>query len=122
LRQRVTRLPRLRRDPVLVDRLRWVTQGVYLRAAREDIVAGFSPSVIAEKLKEAGSVAERVGNKIVERADALIAREHKMDTSIERAFSPHEAVMDANEKGMDDLEKRLSLLSNEDPSKPSASG
>ena len=68
---------------------------------------------LAEKLKLAGGVVARQHKKIEDRADAVIAREPHLEELTDRAFSPHEAMLDQAEKGLSDLERQLAGLSND---------
>ena len=68
---------------------------------------------LSEKLKAAGAVVGRQTAKIEARADALIAREAEIEARTDKAFSPHEAVLDDAGRGLDDLERKLALLSND---------
>lgn len=68
---------------------------------------------LSEKLKAASAVVGRQTAKIEARADALIAREAAIEAKTDKAFSPHEAVLDDAAKGLDALERQLALLSND---------
>lgn len=70
-------------------------------------------SRLAEKLKLAGGVVARQHKKIEDRADAIIAREADIERKTDQAFSPHESMLDAAEKGLDALEHQLAGLSND---------
>lgn len=78
-------------------------------------------SRLAEKLKLAGGVVARQHKKIEDRADAIIAREADIERKTDQAFSPHESMLDAAEKGLDALEHQLAGLSN-DPLQASQNG
>lgn len=68
---------------------------------------------LTEKLKTAGAIVGRQTAKIEARADALIAREADIEAKTDKAFSPHEAVLDDAARGLDSLERQLALLSND---------
>jgi hypothetical protein len=68
---------------------------------------------LAEKLARAAGVAQRATAKIEERADALIARETAIEGRTNAVFAPHEGILAAAEKGLDDVEAKLKLLSND---------
>ncbi len=70
-------------------------------------------SRLAEKLKLAGGVVARQHKKIEDRDDAIIAREADIERKTDQAFSPHESMLDAAEKGLDALEHQLAGLSND---------
>ncbi len=70
---------------------------------------------LAEKLAKAGGVVNRITAKIEARADALIARENELEERTHSAFSPHEGILSSAERGLDDVEKALALLSNGGP-------
>jgi hypothetical protein len=69
-------------------------------------------SRLADKLAQAGGVVGRQTAKIEARADALIAREAAIEKRTDQLFSPHEAIMDSAETGLNDVEKKLALMSN----------
>jgi hypothetical protein len=71
-----------------------------------------------EKLKNAAGVVSRISSKIEARADNLIAREQALEMKTEQAFAPHEGMLDEAEKGLEDVEKQLSLLTNGGPGVP----
>jgi len=68
---------------------------------------------LTEKLKTASGVAARATASIEARADALIAREAAISKRTEEVFAPHEHVLATAEKGLDDAEAALRLLSND---------
>ena len=68
---------------------------------------------LAEKLKLAGGVVARQHKKIENRADAVIAREAVIEKKTDKAFLPHETMLDAAEKGLDAFERQLAGLSND---------
>jgi hypothetical protein len=70
-------------------------------------------SRLADKLAQAGGVAGRLTAKIEARADELIAREAAIEKRTDQVFAPHEALMDSAERGLDEVEKKLPLLSND---------
>ena len=70
-------------------------------------------SRLAEKLKLAGGVVARQHVKIEQRAEQIIAREKVIEAKTDRAFAPHEAMLDDAMKGLDDLERQLAGLSND---------
>ena len=76
---------------------------------------------LTEKLKTASGVAARATQAIEARADALIAREAAIDKRTDEVFAPHEHVLTTAEKGLDEAEAALRLLSN-DPLAGSTSG
>jgi hypothetical protein len=67
---------------------------------------------LAEKLALAGTVAKTVSTNIEARADALIARGQTFDPLIDKSFSPHESILDSNEKALDAFETMLGQLTN----------
>lgn len=70
-------------------------------------------SRLLEKLKLAGGVVARQHQKIEARADTIIAREQEIERKTDEAFAPHEALLNAAEKGLDDLEHQLAAVSND---------
>lgn len=74
---------------------------------------------LQEKLAKAAGVVQRQSAKIEARADALIAREEDIERQTDEAFAPHEKLLDVQQKGLDDLEASLRLLSNGAPLEPS---
>ena len=68
---------------------------------------------LAEKLARAGGVVARQTAKIEARADSLIAREDAIEARTEEVFNPHESILARTEKGLDGLEDKLRLLSND---------
>lgn len=68
---------------------------------------------LTEKLKRASGVAARATAAIEARADALIAREEAIGKRTHDVFRPHEHVLDTAERGLDDAEAALRLLSND---------
>jgi hypothetical protein len=70
-------------------------------------------SRLADKLARAAGAAKRATEKIEARADAVIAKEGDLDRKADAAFAPHEAVLTDAEKGLDEVSRALSLLSNE---------
>lgn len=76
---------------------------------------------LTEKLKTASGVAARATAAIEARADALIAREAVIQRRTDDVFAPHEHVLATAERGLDEAEAALRLLSN-DPLESSASG
>lgn len=70
-------------------------------------------SRLEAKLKEAAAVAGEVTKSIEARADALIARKTTLTKREHEAFGPHEAVLDMAERGLDETEAALRLLSND---------
>jgi len=88
-----------------------------LRIRSEDIVSSEeatmdSVSRVMDKLARAAKVVGSVTGKLETRADAMIAREAKIDAKTEDAFAPHEALLDMHEKGLQQVEDSLKLLSN----------
>src|SRR5208282_6332280 len=70
-----------------------------LRIRPEDIVSSEeatmdSVSRVMDKLARAAKVVGSVTGKLETRADAMIAREAKIDAKTEDAFAPHEALLD----------------------------
>lgn len=76
---------------------------------------------LTEKLKTAREVSRRVTASVEARADALIAREAEMMDKTDRAFSPHEAILDEAHRELDAVENELKLMSN-DPLPGSGNG
>lgn len=70
---------------------------------------------LAEKLAKASGVAGRISTKIEARADSLIAREGELEQRTEQVFSPHEGILADAEKGLDEVEASLRLMSNGAP-------
>jgi len=75
---------------------------------------------LTEKLSRAAGVVGRATAKLEERADLLIAREESIDKRSARIFEANHAVLDGGDKGLDELESKLALLSN-DPLESSGS-
>ena len=69
-------------------------------------------SRLTDKLTQAAGVALRQSTKIEARADALIEREAAIERRTNEAFAPHESILSEAEKGLDEVEKQLNLLSN----------
>src|SRR5216683_4518363 len=69
-------------------------------------------SRLSDKLAQAAGVAKRQTEKIEARADAMIAREASIEARTDKAFSPHEMVLDSHEKELDKVEDALRQLSN----------
>lgn len=81
-----------------------------------DIERGhFQMSRLGEKLAKAAGVAGRQTSKIEARADAIIARETVIEQRTDQVFAPHEALLTEAEKGLDDVERQLALVTNSDP-------
>ena len=72
-------------------------------------------SRLSEKLALAGTVVARQHQKIETRADNIIAREAEIERKTEQAFSPHEATLDETERGLEQLERQLAVLTNGAP-------
>ena len=70
---------------------------------------------LKEKLAKAAGVGGRVAAKIEAKADALIAREGQLDTKADQAFAGHEAIADAANSQLDEVEAALNQLSNGGP-------
>ena len=70
---------------------------------------------LSEKLALAGAVAARQHQKIEQRADNIIAREAEIERKTDQAFLPHEATLDETERGLDQLERQLAVLTNGPP-------
>ena len=68
---------------------------------------------LTEKLNRAAGVVGRVTAKLEERADFVIAREDAIDKRGERLFSAKHAILDDADKGLDGIEAKLALLSND---------
>jgi hypothetical protein len=68
---------------------------------------------LSEKLAQAAGVVGRATAKLEEKADLLIAREEEIDKRSEEVFSPHHAILDSAGKGLDAVESKLALLSND---------
>lgn len=68
---------------------------------------------LTEKLNKAAGVVGRATARLEERADLLIAREEAIEHRSERIFGAHHAVLDQGDAGMDTLESKLALLSND---------
>src|SRR6266403_2815734 len=75
---------------------------------------------LSEKMAKAAGVVGRISSKIEARADSLIARESALEQRTEQVFTPHESILDDAEKGLDAVERKLALLSN-DPLQASGS-
>jgi hypothetical protein len=72
-------------------------------------------SRLTDKLTQAAAVAPRQAAKIEARADAIIAREPRIEQRTDEVFSPHEAVLAEAEHGLDTLDHSLRQMSNADP-------
>jgi hypothetical protein len=70
---------------------------------------------LKEKLAKAAGVGGRVAAKIEAKADALIAREGQLESKVDHAFAPHEAIADAANTQLDMIESAVDLLSNGGP-------
>jgi hypothetical protein len=70
---------------------------------------------LKDKLSKAAGVLGRITAKAEARADSVIERETVLEKRIEEAFSPHEALLKDTEKGLDDVERQLALVSNGAP-------
>lgn len=68
---------------------------------------------LTEKLNRAAGVVGRVTAKLEERADFVIAREEAINGRTERIFSAKNLVLDDAEKGLDGIEAKLALVSND---------
>lgn len=68
---------------------------------------------LTEKLNKAAGAASRSWGKIEAKADALIAREAALEQRTEQVFAPHEAILDDAEKGLDEVERKLGVMSND---------
>jgi len=90
----------------------WTDEIIAYRIFRQ---GNMEMSRLSEKLKLAGGVVSRVSTKIEARADALIAREPEIEARTDEVFNPHEAIIGDAEKGLDDLEAALRLMSNGAP-------
>ena len=75
---------------------------------------------LSEKLNRAAGVVGRVTAKLEERADLVIAREDAIDKRGERLFNAKHVVLDSADAGLDAIESKLALLSN-DPLESSGS-
>ena len=69
-------------------------------------------SRLTEKLTQAPGIVKRQTDKIEARADALIAREPKLEQRTDEAFSPHETLLREAESGLDALENALGQMTN----------
>jgi hypothetical protein len=78
-------------------------------AQREELME----SRLAEKLKTASGVVERVHNRIEARADKVIASEPEFDKLIEASFAPHEAMLSDSERALDSFKHALAQVSND---------
>lgn len=78
-------------------------------------IGGQEMNRLAEKLAKASGVAGRISTKIEARADSLIAREGALEERTEQVFSPHEGILADAEKGLDEVEASLRLMSNGAP-------
>jgi chromosome segregation ATPase len=68
---------------------------------------------LTEKLQRAGQVVGRQTAKIEARADSLIAREDAIERRTDEVFTPHETILTTAEKGLQGLEDKLRLMSND---------
>lgn len=73
---------------------------------------GMSMDRLREKLKQAAGAGGRISSKIEARADAIIAKELALGAQEDRAFAPHEALLDQASQGLQEVEDSLRLLSN----------
>lgn len=74
--------------------------------------AGPKMSRLADKLTRAAAVVSEVTASIEARADLLIARKDHLKAREHAAFEPHENLLDGAEKGLNEVEDALRLLSN----------
>lgn len=70
-------------------------------------------SRLSDKLTKAAGVVQRQTAQIEARADALIEREAIIQKRTHEVFTPHESLLTEAEKGLDEVEKQLALLSND---------
>jgi hypothetical protein len=82
----------------------------YLESRRK-----FEMDRLTEKLARAAGVAPRQTAKIEARADAIIAREAVLEQHTDKAFAPHETLLDTAESGLDAVERALAVVSNGAP-------
>lgn len=68
---------------------------------------------LTEKLNKVAGVVGRVTANLEERADFVIAREEAINGRTERIFSAKNLVLDDAEKGLDGIEAKLALVSND---------
>jgi hypothetical protein len=68
---------------------------------------------LSEKLARAAGVVGRVTADLEERADLVIAREDAIGKRSEQLFDAKHAVLDSADKGLDEIEHKLALLSND---------
>ena len=73
---------------------------------------------LTEKLKAASGVVARVTARLEAKADELLARETGITSRVEEVFAPHNRILDEGHAGLDELEQKLALVSN-DPLGPS---
>lgn len=75
-------------------------------------------SSLKEKLAQAATIGHEVTKIVGARADALIARKQTVLAHAERAFVPHESMMDAADQGLDMVDSALAVLTNGGPDGP----
>jgi hypothetical protein len=68
---------------------------------------------LTAKLEAAAGVVGRVTASLEERADLVIAREEAISVRSERLFAAKHAVLDSADAGLDGIEAKLALLSND---------
>jgi hypothetical protein len=68
---------------------------------------------LSEKLSRAGGVVQRQTERIEARADRLIAREAEIEARTDRSFDAHDTMLNDAERGLDGLDRKLALVSND---------
>jgi hypothetical protein len=68
---------------------------------------------LTEKLARAGGAVGRVTERIERRADSVIAREEKLNGRTDQIFDAHDAILDSADTGLDGVEQKLALVSND---------
>ena len=68
---------------------------------------------LAEKMAKAAGVVDRSTKLLEGHADALIAREDDFKLRADRSFGTAHAMLDSGEKGMDALDAKLALVTND---------
>lgn len=67
---------------------------------------------LADKLARVRAMTKEVTDKIEKRADDFLARREKIEARTDKAFTPHEHILNAAEKELDAVEAELRQLAN----------
>jgi hypothetical protein len=70
---------------------------------------------VVEKLRLASLVSGNVAKNLEAKADDIIAKGQRIEAKAEKAVAPHHQLLDQQDKGLDQLDAALNLLSNGGP-------